>query len=69
VAVHAARTDAFEVAKASILFKIPVTAAHSATLAEKLTITLTHPKAEIRDATLNIAWGDWRLRAPVKVAL
>jgi hypothetical protein len=69
VAVHAARTDAFEVAKASILFKIPVRAAHSATLAEKLTITLTHPKDEIRDATLNIAWGDWRLTAPVKIAL
>jgi len=69
VPVRAARTDAFEVAKAPILFKIPVTAAHSATPAERLTITLTHPKAEIRNATLNIAWVGWLLTAPVKVVL
>ncbi len=67
--VRTARTDAFEVAKAPVTFKVPLTAAHSGPSVEKLTITLTHSKEEIRNATLKIAWGDWLLTAPVKAVL
>jgi len=34
---------------------------------EKLTITLSHPKDDIRSATLKVAWGTLALSAPIKV--
>ncbi len=67
--VRAMRLDGFEVGKAPILFKVPMTTEKSATLTQKLTITLSHDATDIKSGTLKIAWGNMELTAPVKVNL
>jgi len=61
--------DAFDIRKAKVEFLVPMSIEKAGELAEKLTITLTHPKDEIKNITLKIAWGNLALSAPVKVAL
>jgi Protein of unknown function (DUF2911) len=39
----------------------------SAELVEKLTLTLTHPKDDMQNATLTLTWGHVVLTAPIKV--
>ena len=66
--VRSARIDAFEIAKAPVLFKVPMKFEKAPTTTEKLTLTLSHPKDDIRNATLKVAWGNMVLTAPVQVA-
>ncbi len=67
--VRALRLDGFEVARAPILFKVPMATEKSATLTPMLTITLSHDANDIKSGTLKLAWGNVVLTAPVKVAL
>ncbi len=67
--VRAMRLDGFEVARAPILFRVPVATEKAATLTPKLTITLSHDATDIKSGTLRLAWGNVVLTAPVKVAL
>jgi DUF2911 family protein len=67
--VRARHIDAFDIAKAPILFKTAMTAEKSATTTQKLTITFSHPPDDIRNATLKVAWGNMVLTTPVKVIL
>jgi hypothetical protein len=67
--VRRARLDAFDIQKAPVRFEAPMSAAKSATSAEKLTITLSHPKEDIKHVTLRVAWGNFLLAAPIEVAL
>ena len=68
--VRKARIDAFDIRKASVEFTAPMTMGSAASDAvEKLTITLTHPESDMRDATLKVAWGHLALSAPVKVTV
>ncbi len=70
VKVRKARIDAFQIYKAKVDFTAPMTAEPpSAETVEKLTITLTHPENDIRNATLKVAWGHLSLTAPVKVSI
>lgn len=64
-----AHLDAFDIRKAKIEFLAPMSTEKAGELAEKLTITLTHPKDDIKHVTLKIAWGNLALSAPIKVAL
>src|SRR5579864_8647484 len=64
-----AHLDAFDIRKAKVDFLVPMTTEKPGELAEKLTITLTHPKDDIKSVTLKIAWGNLALSAPVKVDL
>jgi len=61
--------DAFDIRKAKVDFLVPMSTEKAGELAEKLTITLTHPKDDIKNFTLKIAWGNLALSAPVKVDL
>jgi DUF2911 family protein len=63
----AAHLDAFDIRKAKVDFLTPMTTETAAKTAEKLTITLTHPKDDIKNVTLKVAWGNLALSAPVKV--
>ena len=66
--VREARLDAFQIKKASVEFAAPMnTDADSSNAVEKLTIVLTHPESEMRNATLKVTWGHLALSAPVKV--
>ncbi|HEY6292514.1 MAG TPA: DUF2911 domain-containing protein [Terriglobia bacterium] len=68
VKVREARIDAFDIRKATVRFTAPMTIEPSSSdTVEKLTITLSHPENDIRDATLKVAWGHLALTAPVKV--
>lgn len=66
---RATHLDAFDIRKAKVDFLAPMTSEKSAKAAEKLTITLTHPKDDIKNVTLNVAWGNLALSAPIKVTV
>ncbi len=61
--------DAFEIAKAPILFKTEMTAEKASATTRKLTFTFSHPPNDIRNTTLKLAWGNMVLTTPVKVLL
>lgn len=65
----ATHLDAFDIRKAKVDFLAPMTIVTAAKTAEKLTITLTHPKDDIKNVTLNVAWGNLALSAPIKVTV
>jgi Protein of unknown function (DUF2911) len=68
VKVRKAKVDAFDIRKAAVEFTAPMTAeAAGPDVVEKLTITITHPENDIKNATLKIAWGHLALSAPVTV--
>jgi len=63
------RIDAFQIQKAAVEFTAPMNnEARSSKAVEKLNIVITHG-ADMRDATLKIAWGHLALSAPVKVTV
>lgn len=67
--VRRARVDAFEIVKARVQFTAPMSAEKTDAITEKLTITLSHPKDDIKNVTLKVAWGKMVLTAPVNVVL
>jgi hypothetical protein len=64
-----ARLDAFEIEKAPVEFEAVMSLAKAETLTEKLTITLSYPKDDIKHVTMRVAWGNLVLSAPIEVAL
>jgi DUF2911 family protein len=66
--VRSRHIDAFDIAKAPILFKTEMTA-KKAGMTPKLTIRFSHSPDDIRNATLEVAWGNMLLTTPVKVLL
>jgi len=62
--------DAFQIARAAVEFEAPMSSVGKAeTPAEKLTITLSYPKDDIKHVTLHVAWGNLALSTPVEVTL
>ena len=70
VKVRNARLDAFNIDKAPIEFKVPMTVEKTAAaLAEKLIIRFSYPKENPKDITMRIAWGKLQLRTRVDVMM
>jgi hypothetical protein len=69
VKVRAAHLDAFDILKAPVEFKVPMSIVKSETKEEKLTLTLSHPKDDIRRVTLKVEWGSLALTAPIEVTV
>lgn len=68
--VRAAHLDAFDIRKAPIWFEVPVTFKKTAaTLAEKLTITMVYTKQNDRHVTMELAWGNMEVTAPIEVTV
>lgn len=64
---RAARLDAFEINKAPILFKTPMTEDKAASSpAEKLTVKFSYQKANPREVTLRISWGNFNYKLPFR---
>lgn len=63
------RLDPFAINKAPVEFKIPMTTENVGEMNEKLTITLSPQKENIKNVTLRISWGKLQLMAPVEVFL
>ncbi|MGH9823278.1 MAG: DUF2911 domain-containing protein [Blastocatellia bacterium] len=64
------RLDPFAINKATVEFKVPITVdTGAAEMKDKLTISLTPEKENIKNVTLKIAWGKLQLTAPVQVSL
>jgi hypothetical protein len=61
--------DAFMMDKATVEFKVPVSAEKAATSAEKLTVLLTAAKENIKEVTLKINWGTLQLSVPIQVSV
>ena len=66
IAVRAAHLDAFDIRKAPISFEVPVTFKKlAAPVAEKLTITMVYKKEDDRHVTMELAWGNMEISAPI----
>jgi hypothetical protein len=69
VKARSIRLDPFAINKAPIEFRIPMALESPEETKEKLTISLSNQKENIRNVTLKIAWGKLQLSAPVQVSL
>jgi hypothetical protein len=67
--VRKARLDAFQIEKAPVEFEALMSIAKAETRAEKLTITLSYPKDDIKHLTMRVAWGNLALSAPIEVVV
>jgi Protein of unknown function (DUF2911) len=68
--VREAHLDAFDIRKAPIWFETPVTfKKSSAILAEKLTITMAYSKEDYHHVTMELAWGNMEITAPIEVTV
>jgi hypothetical protein len=67
--VRSAHLDGFEINKAQVQFKAPVSVAKAGSKVDKLTITMAYPKDDIKNVTLKIDWGNLSLTTPINVAL
>ncbi len=67
--VRAAHIDAFDIKKAKVDFLAPMSTDQAGKMAQKLTITLSHPKDDIKNVTLKVAWGNLALSAPIKATV
>jgi len=67
--VRSARVDAFEIQKAKVEFMAPMTTAEAKAVVQKLTITLSRAKENPRKATLEVAWGNLALTAPIEATV
>ena len=64
------RLDAFQIEKAPVEFEaLMSTVAKAETPMEKLTITLSYPKDNIKHVTMRVAWGNLVLSTPVEVGV
>jgi hypothetical protein len=67
---RAVHLDVFEINKAPIQFKVPMTEEKSSgAQTEKLTIKFAYPKESPKDVTLRVAWGKLQLKAAIQVML
>ncbi len=69
VEVRRAHLDASQIGKARVAFMVPMSAQKADDKVEKLTIILSHPKDDLKNVTLKLAWGNVLLTAPVQVTL
>ena len=64
------RLDAFQIEKAPVEFEaLMSTVAKAETPMEKLTITLSYPKDNIKHVTMRVAWGNLVLSTPIEVGV
>jgi len=67
--IRKGRLDAFQIEKAPVEFEALVSIAKAETQTEKLTITLSYPKDDIKHVTMRVAWGNLALSATIEVAV
>ena len=66
--VKASLLDASEIGRAPVDFEVPMTFGKADDSKERLVIDLVIDKANIYQASLNIAWGNFKLSAPVEIS-
>jgi len=66
--VRKERLDAARIEKAPVEFEASMSIAKAETPTDKLTITLSYPKGDLKHVTLRVAWGNLALSAPIVVA-
>ncbi len=69
VKARRSRLDGFAMETVPVEFKVPMTAEQPAGLTEKLTLTLSAAKEDMKNLTLRISWGRLQLMTPVQVSL
>ncbi len=68
-AVRRAHLDAFDIRKATAVFEAPMSVAKADSKVDKLTITLSYPKDNVRNVTVKVAWGNLALTAPIEASV
>jgi hypothetical protein len=61
--------DAFRINEAPVEISAPMTVEKPTEIKEKLTVTITPQKDEVKNATVRIAWGQLQLSTPIEVEL
>ena len=69
VKVRALFLDGFQIERAPIQFKVPLTLEAASLPADKLTIILQHLKDKPREVTMKVLWGKMVLTTPIEVVL
>jgi hypothetical protein len=67
--VRKERLDASRIEKAPVEFEALMSIAKAETPTEKLTITLSYSKDDIKHVTMRVAWGNLALSAPIEVVV
>jgi hypothetical protein len=63
------RHDGFTMQTVPVDFKVPMTTGQPSALTDKLTMTLTAAKEDMKKVTLRISWGKVELTAPIQVVV
>jgi len=63
------KLDAFEIEKATLLFKVPLSFKTTTAANDALSISLSTAKDDMKNVTLRIAWGKFELTTPVLVMM
>ena len=58
-----------DIRKATAVFEAPMSVAKADSKVDKLTITLSYPKDNVRNVTMKVAWGNLGLTAPIEVTV
>jgi len=69
VKTRSAKLDAFEIEKATMLFKVPLSFKTTTEMNEALSISRSKVKDDLKNVTLRIAWGKFELTTPVQVVM
>lgn len=64
---RSAKVDAFEIEKATALFKVPLTFKTTTEATAMLNISLSPAKDDMKNVTLRLTWGKFELTTPVQV--
>jgi hypothetical protein len=63
------RLDPFQIEKAPVAFKVPLTSEKATESKEKLTISLSYQRANPKEVIMKVSWGSLQLSAPIQVSV
>src|ERR1051325_652384 len=66
---RAMRLDPFQIERAPVAFKVPLTLEKAGDSKEKLTISLSYQRANPKEVTMKVSCGTLQLSAPVQISL
>ena len=67
--VRSMRLDPFQIERAPVAFKVPMTLEKATDSKDKLTIALTYQRPNPREVTMKVSWGTLQLSAPIQVSI
>jgi len=63
------KLDAFEIEKATLLFKVPLSFKTTTAANDALSISLSNAKDDLKNVALRLVWGKFELTTPIQVVV